>query len=191
MILIDIQNQIVKIGKELFSLNGYKKTSISDITKKTGIATGSFYKYFSSKEELFLSIYLEENKIMQKKLSLLIDHNEDPIKNIIKILHNMISFMDTNPILKVFFDREQFNKIIKKIKPEVDQKHFEYCYELFNPFLEKGKSEDKIKDIDFYMFIALINSIFYVYAHKEDIGKDHFPQLLNFIIESIAEKLKT
>ena len=37
---------------------GYRKTTIGELTKETGIATGSFYLLFENKEELFLETFL-------------------------------------------------------------------------------------------------------------------------------------
>ncbi len=43
-------------GKELLFSYGVKKTSIEDITKAAGMAKGTFYQHFDSKEEFFLEI---------------------------------------------------------------------------------------------------------------------------------------
>lgn len=37
---------------------GYRKTTISELTKQTGIATGSFYLLFENKEELFFETFI-------------------------------------------------------------------------------------------------------------------------------------
>lgn len=59
--------EIFHCGKEIFKEKGFKETNISDITKKAGIGVGTFYNYYSSKEELFLDIYINENKIEKIK----------------------------------------------------------------------------------------------------------------------------
>lgn len=48
-----LRDKLCKCCEERWSLYGYKKTSISDLTKHIGVATGSFYLLFVSKEELF------------------------------------------------------------------------------------------------------------------------------------------
>ena len=60
--MVDKKAKILDCGKELFSTQGFKDTSVADITKKAGIATGTFYLYYPSKDELFMEIYLEENE---------------------------------------------------------------------------------------------------------------------------------
>ena len=50
----DIKTQIIDTALILFSRTHYDKTKISDITKALDMGNGTFYRYFSSKEELFL-----------------------------------------------------------------------------------------------------------------------------------------
>lgn len=45
-------DEILDTAEPLFAVNGYRKTTISDIAKKMGVAQGMFYYYFKSKEEI-------------------------------------------------------------------------------------------------------------------------------------------
>ncbi|XEQ93896.1 HTH-type transcriptional regulator BetI [Sporomusa carbonis] len=45
-------DEILDAAEPLFSANGYRKTTISDIAKKMGVAQGMLYYYFKSKEEI-------------------------------------------------------------------------------------------------------------------------------------------
>ena len=46
------KKELLDAALELFYVKGYEKTSVNDVLKKVGIAKGTFYYYFSSKEEL-------------------------------------------------------------------------------------------------------------------------------------------
>ncbi len=48
-----LRDKLCRCCEESWSVNGYKKTSVTELAKSIGIATGSFYLLFSSKEELF------------------------------------------------------------------------------------------------------------------------------------------
>ena len=54
-------------GKELFLRYGIKKTSIDEIVRNVGIAKGSFYKFYRTKEEMFFAIYESENKRIENE----------------------------------------------------------------------------------------------------------------------------
>ncbi|MBN2168160.1 MAG: TetR/AcrR family transcriptional regulator [Actinobacteria bacterium] len=44
--------ELVETAQELFFKNGYDATAVSDIVKNAGVAQGTFYWYFKSKEEI-------------------------------------------------------------------------------------------------------------------------------------------
>ncbi|NLV37385.1 MAG: TetR/AcrR family transcriptional regulator [Clostridiaceae bacterium] len=50
------KNRLIGEGKKLLFSYGIRKTSVADITKAAGMAKGTFYQHFTSKEELFLEI---------------------------------------------------------------------------------------------------------------------------------------
>jgi AcrR family transcriptional regulator len=53
---------ILEAATRLFSLKGFKDTSMAELSKMTGVAQGLIFYHFKSKEELFISI-LEAFKI--------------------------------------------------------------------------------------------------------------------------------
>ncbi|HKL99785.1 MAG TPA: TetR/AcrR family transcriptional regulator [Mobilitalea sp.] len=50
------RNEILEKAAGLFEANGYNKTTINDILRDVGIAKGTFYYYFKSKEEVMDAI---------------------------------------------------------------------------------------------------------------------------------------
>ena len=70
-----IKNTLIEKGAELFGTYGLKKTNIEEITNAVGIAKGSFYSFYNSKEELFLDVlgqtekkFIKEMQILSKKM---------------------------------------------------------------------------------------------------------------------------
>ena len=48
--------EIIAAAEELFNARGYQETQISDIVKAIGVAQGTFYYYFKSKEDVIEAI---------------------------------------------------------------------------------------------------------------------------------------
>ena len=53
------KKEILMIARKLFAEKGYDQTSINDILKIIEIAKGTFYYYFTSKEELLEEIIMQ------------------------------------------------------------------------------------------------------------------------------------
>ena len=52
----NIRKSLIEICKQNWTQYGYKKTSVDEICKQTGISKGAFYLFFESKEALFCEI---------------------------------------------------------------------------------------------------------------------------------------
>lgn len=50
------RESILNSAREVFAELGYGATTVRDVIRKTGLASGTFYNYFKSKEELFEAI---------------------------------------------------------------------------------------------------------------------------------------
>lgn len=48
--------EIMQAGLQEFALNGMAATRLEDIARRAGIAKGTIYRYFDSKEELFIAV---------------------------------------------------------------------------------------------------------------------------------------
>lgn len=53
----DKKQKVYDVSMELFLEKGYYNTSVRDIVSKLDISIGTFYNYFTNKEELFIEIY--------------------------------------------------------------------------------------------------------------------------------------
>lgn len=62
------RNSIIEVALELFSINGFHKTTIPDIAKKLKISVGSLYNYFSSKDVLAQEIIKYTSEVLGEKI---------------------------------------------------------------------------------------------------------------------------
>jgi len=51
-----IRELLLDVGERLFARHGIRRTQIDEIAAEAGIAKGSFYSFFCSKEELYLQV---------------------------------------------------------------------------------------------------------------------------------------
>lgn len=81
------KNEILDAAEALFVTKGYNKTTIIDILSKVGIAKGTFYYYFKSKEEVMDEIIFRVvDRDVEKAETIVKDNNMNPIQKIQTIL---------------------------------------------------------------------------------------------------------
>ena len=179
-------------AKDLFYSKGFKDTSILDITQKTGIAVGSFYKFYKSKEELFLDIFIAETVQLKKQIMAKIDMNQEPVHVVKELTIKLFEGIRQNPVLREWYSRDVYNKLETYLQDESRTNSMEggYSYNLFIGIIETWQSEGKFRtDIDSEMILAILNTFQYIDMHKEDIGEKHFPQLIEYMIEFVVKGL--
>ena len=64
------KRKIFETSMNLFANKGYDATSIEEITSIVGVAKGTLYYHFSSKEEIFTFLIEEGMKLLQNSMSI-------------------------------------------------------------------------------------------------------------------------
>ena len=97
------RKKIFKAALELFTSKGFEKTIIEDITKRAKVAKGTFYNFFSKKEDVL--VYYLESKIAQSHEKFIINNGSNFIEQYKGLLSNYLNFI---------FKNKNFAKIILK-----------------------------------------------------------------------------
>lgn len=87
------KQEIIDTSYKLFVKKGYNNTSVSDITKTVGIAQGTFYYYFKTKEEVLDAIVVDYVKGIVEKIQPIADKdNIDVIERMKMILEASFTY---------------------------------------------------------------------------------------------------
>ena len=82
------KRKIFETSMKLFAEKGYDATSIEEITATVGVAKGTLYYHFSSKEEIFNFLVEEGVKLLKNSIAIKtanLDSSVDKIKAIVLI----------------------------------------------------------------------------------------------------------
>ena len=109
------KRKIFETSMKLFAEKGYDATSIEEITATVGVAKGTLYYHFSSKEEIFNFLIEEGIKLLQNSVeikTLIHDNYIDKIKAIILIQIKIVAKYEDiiTIILSQFWGNEARNK---------------------------------------------------------------------------------
>lgn len=174
-----VREQLLETGFQLIKQYGLKKTSVADISKKAGIATGTFYNFFQSKEEFVYQLVLYKRSF---------------IKN---------SFQEITADGKA--DKESFRQFLRKIYL-ADNDVFEYLSESEVEMLKarwpeeywKNQSNDSgtsqwllsnlegvRPECDWKVFANLSKSIALIRHGKQRLYQEEYEETLDVCIDAI------
>lgn len=84
--------EILDAAEEIFYARGYHETAISDIVKSIGVAQGTFYYYFKSKDEVLEALINRRISEFSHELEQLVASSTlNPLEKLEKIIQTMLS----------------------------------------------------------------------------------------------------
>jgi AcrR family transcriptional regulator len=92
------RQSIMDAAIRIFGRTGFSATKIADIAVEAGVATGTLYNYFSSKEDIFRSILEAGRERLAAELELCAKI-EDPLTRIRDLVRTMFEFLEENGAL--------------------------------------------------------------------------------------------
>lgn len=118
---------ILDAAIQVFSKQGYSKTSVSEIIEEAKVARGTFYLYFKSKDELFDAL-LDHLMVTVSRNIAAIGHSlnstEDPVAHIRHQASDLIITITSNRLLLkiLFLDAQNIDSpFISKLQTYFDQ----------------------------------------------------------------------
>ena len=113
------KRKIFETSMKLFAEKGYDATSIEDITATVGVAKGTLYYHFSSKEEIFNFLIEEGVKLLQNSIDIKTSKSSnyiDKIKAIVLIqIKIVLKYENLITILFIqFYEKEARNQKCQK-----------------------------------------------------------------------------
>jgi AcrR family transcriptional regulator len=96
-----LKERLYPVVLRQFSRKDFHAVNIRDISKESGISTGTIYKYFSSKEDILFSIIDEKLRDLASLLRMHIAGTEDIREMFRKMFWVTMNFFDNNPELAI------------------------------------------------------------------------------------------
>jgi AcrR family transcriptional regulator len=86
----NLKEEILTTTRRMVIEHGYNKVSIRDIARECGIATGTFYNYFRSKQEILSALLAGDWDRMQRYIATLPeDSNLSPVRQLEEIFNSL------------------------------------------------------------------------------------------------------
>lgn len=186
-----IRSRLIEQARHCFSTLGLKKTSVADMTKAAGIAQGSFYLFFESKEELYLEILQqEEARIQQLLMERYFSEQTLTKESFRQFLRDSFAIMENNPLLRQLHEEETMAILLRKWPPEKLEELFESDSRSFGPAIRRLQEQGIISgEHRTEVIVSLIRSVMLLVLHKKQIGDELFPPTLDLLAELIASGL--
>ncbi len=162
------RREMLTAAIKLFSEKGYHNVSMHEIAKKAEFATGTLYKFFKNKEDLYESIIIEQADMFHEALAKALKDENDEIKklqNYVKVKGSV--FMDNVSVIRLYFAETRgasFN--IKAGLDKKIQKEYELLLQKLAQVFEAGIQKKRFQKIaEPYHLAVSLDSLTNAFLH--------------------------
>lgn len=185
------KRKIFEKSMELFAKKGYEATSIEEITAVAGIAKGTFYYHFSSKEAIFEFLIEEGMKLLKNNIEIKTNKLENSIDKIKAIILIQIKLaIKYENFIKIIISQMWGTETRNKICRDSIKEYINIIDEIIKEGINKKEiKKDNDEIIAYNIFQAITSTMLYRnnIENKEDIEK-LYNNFCNILIYGIKNK---
>jgi AcrR family transcriptional regulator len=153
------KEEILEAAARIFAREGYPNTDLQVIASELGVAKGTLYRYFPSKQELFLASVDRGMQTLTNQVKESMSDIEDPLDKIRIATKTYFSFFDDHPELieLIAQERAEFKDRKKPTYFEYREANMGFWFDLFSDLIAK----DRIRNIKVEKIITTLSNLVY------------------------------
>lgn len=183
----DRRKAIIDAAVTVFARKGFFGAKVSEIADAAGVADGTIYLYFRSKDDLLISLFEERMEMIISDLQQILDPVDDPAEKLRRYVVFHLELVAAKPELMqvLTIELRQSARFIKEYSP----KGFARYLALLGAILEEGQQRDIFrKELHPGVFRrALFGAIDEISLEWILKGREHLPPEPKVVGSEIAE----
>ena len=182
------KRKIFETAMKLFSEKGYEATSIEEITATMGVAKGTLYYHFKSKEEIFNVLVEDGMKLLENSIEIKTskcDNTKDKLKAIILI--QIKAIIKYESVLSIIFSQIYGNENKNKHCQDKVEQYICVIKNVIDEGIEKGDIKPCNSRFLAYTIFSLTSTIM---IYKKQNNKNYsIPELYKECIASVFDEI--
>jgi TetR/AcrR family transcriptional regulator len=160
----DKKERILKAAAGIFAETGFAGTDVAQIAARAGVAKGSLYNYFESKEDLYLYVCRDGIERSRAAVYHEILPEWDTFRQIEHIFRRGVSFVLAHPeYIRLYLNVSSagMERFADRLTLEVEKHTADYLKDLLREGISRGTVR---QDIDVNLTAFLINSLYVIFV---------------------------
>jgi len=151
---MDKRDAILAAALTLFSQRGFHATPTSLISKEAGVATGTLFFYFRTKEDLIDSLYRQIKAEAAGAACRDTNREATAQEKLLRIGHNVVTWGVQNPDKMMFLELFAHSPFISPTARKEGMSRFQFLHDL----IQDGIAEGSVRDLDTQLLIFMMAS---------------------------------
>ena len=186
-----LRASLIEAGRKCFVKYGMKKTTVDDLAKTAGVARGSFYQFFKSKEALFLDLFLQEIPALMTRLHTASFSSTDNTRDaLVLLMRAMVHELETNELARIILDNPQeLEHFLSGLEFEAVMKHAAVAYARIFESIQRAQFEGEIIQGDPQELAFCLGTVKFLAVYRERMAPSLYDSMIRLLPEVIADGL--
>lgn len=183
--LDEIRGRLFESAKRHALHTGVKKTSLDALTSDAGISKSSFYKFYESKEQLFMEVAGQWEEEILSRAALTLSEREGLTSKARAARFVVAAFEAVHQLGLTRFMREELPVLQEMLDPEAARSHYLHSARTIHSALREAgvrftAPDETVLSVIQMMYLSILNI--------RDLGENFFPAL-RMLVEGACDKL--
>lgn len=185
----DKKTALLKAALKLFTERGFHGASTAQISKEAGVATGTLFNYFPTKEDLINDLYFDVKGKLSRSMGEDLQTQSTFHDKLKKIWYNMIEWGLKNPEDFLFVGQFCSSPYITNYTREIVMKEYVFLHDLVKKGIANGDIKDYSAELVMAMFYQSSRTVVNLILDSEPQDKDKvIEDGFQVIWEGVAKK---
>lgn len=185
------KTEILEAATRIFARYGYRQTDVQYIAEDLNIGKGTIYRYFPSKEALFMAAVDQGMQNLKTRIDTAVQNVQDPWQQVRKALQAYLNYFYHNPeIIELFIqERSEFKDRKKPTYFVYREANTPRWRNLFQGLMEQGQIREMSVDRIIDIFNSLMYGTIFTAYFTGDLrsGEEQAEEILDVILYGILE----
>lgn len=186
-----IRALLLDAGEDLFASQGLKKTSLDELVAPAGVAKGSFYAFFDSKEALYAAVMVRRAPLIAERLAPALAAPAD-VDGVAALLREFTDVLTTDPFYRRLLTHpDELRAVARRVAPEDIARVGPHLVTPLTDYIERGQRDGLlVADIAPETVMGVMRSAGLIVMNRELFGED-YPRVLDATVLTLARGLTT
>jgi AcrR family transcriptional regulator len=140
------KDKLIHSARELFERDGFRETSVGDITEHAGVARGTFYVYFNDKTDIFKAVLLEADLRLSDEILTIPGDISGDLRAALYYSNKRFfeMFRTLSPLYRAIAEAINFDAEVRAIRVAQREGHIDHVAKTLEDWQRRGLADPRI-----------------------------------------------
>ncbi|MER6950516.1 TetR/AcrR family transcriptional regulator [Nonomuraea sp. NPDC000554] len=185
-----ITRSLLDTAERLFATQGLKKTSLDELVAPAGIAKGSFYAFYDSKETLYKDVMIRRAPMIGERLKEVLDRPPG-VEALVALMRATTEVLTTDPFYRRLLTHpDELEAVARRVgAEEVERVVTPHLIAPLVEYFAEGQGDGVlVADVAPEVLVGVVRTVGLVVLNRDRFG-DGYEQVLDATINALARGL--